>query len=104
MPAPFTWDNPANLTWDSAGLTWDSSTTTYKVMPNDNRISAEVTAANKTAILEKLTEIQALLPKGEDGKEKPGELNWVHSIAVDAKGDVYLGDIIGKRVQKFTRR
>lgn len=31
-------------------------------MPNDNRISAEVTAANKTAILTKINEISALLP------------------------------------------
>lgn len=31
-------------------------------MPNDNRISAEVTAANKTAIMTKITEIGALLP------------------------------------------
>jgi hypothetical protein len=31
-------------------------------MPNDNRISAEVTPANKTAILTKITEIKALLP------------------------------------------
>lgn len=31
-------------------------------MPDDNRISAEVTAANKTAILTKITEIKALLP------------------------------------------
>ncbi len=31
-------------------------------MPNDNRISAEVTVANKTAILTKITEINALLP------------------------------------------
>ncbi len=43
-------------------------------------------------------------PKGEDGKEKPGELNWVHCIAVDSKGSVYLGDIIGKRLQKFVVR
>ena len=40
-------------------------------------------------------------PKGADGKEKPGELNWVHCIAVDSKGNVYLGDIQGKRLQKF---
>jgi hypothetical protein len=31
-------------------------------MPNDNRISAEVTPANKTAMLTKLTEIEDLLP------------------------------------------
>jgi len=40
-------------------------------------------------------------PKGEDGKEKPGELNWVHGIALDSQGNVYLGDIIGQRAQKF---
>lgn len=44
------------------------------------------------------------VPKGEDGKEKPGELNWVHAMAVDSKGNIYAGDIIGKRAQKFVRR
>jgi DNA-binding beta-propeller fold protein YncE len=44
------------------------------------------------------------LPKAEDGQEKPGELNWVHAIALDSRGNVYLGDIIGKRVQKFIPR
>jgi DNA-binding beta-propeller fold protein YncE len=32
---------------------------------------------------------------------KPGELDWVHGIAVDSKGNFYLGDIQGKRAQKF---
>jgi len=31
----------------------------------------------------------------------PEKLNWVHAIALDVKGNVYLGDIVGKRVQKF---
>lgn len=44
------------------------------------------------------------LPKGADGKEKPGDVNWLHVIALDAKGDIYAGDIIGKRVQKFVRK
>lgn len=44
------------------------------------------------------------IPKGADGEEKPGDLNWLHVIALDAKGDVYAGDIIGKRVQKFARK
>jgi len=43
------------------------------------------------------------IPKGLDDQEKPGELNWAHGIAVDSKGDVFLGDIKGKRVQKFVR-
>lgn len=44
------------------------------------------------------------IPKAEDGQEKPGTLNWLHAIALDSKGNIYAGDIIGKRVQKFTRR
>ncbi len=43
-------------------------------------------------------------PKGEDGLEAPGDLNWVHGIAVDAAGNLYLGDIYGKRLQKFLRQ
>jgi hypothetical protein len=44
------------------------------------------------------------LPKGIDGLERPGEVNWVHGIAFDSKGNLYLGDIIGKRAQKFVLR
>ena len=32
---------------------------------------------------------------------KAGELDWVHGIAIDSKGSLYLGDIQGKRAQKF---
>src|SRR5262249_21321935 len=42
------------------------------------------------------------VPKGADGLEKPGELNWVHCIAEDSKGNLYAGDIQGKKEQKFT--
>lgn len=41
------------------------------------------------------------VPKCEDGKEKPGELNWLHGIALDSKGNIYATDIIGQRAQKF---
>lgn len=44
------------------------------------------------------------IPKGEDGKEKPGELNWVHGLALDSQGNIYAGDIKGRRVQKFVRQ
>jgi hypothetical protein len=44
------------------------------------------------------------IPKAEDGKEKPGELNWVHGMALDSKGNIYAGDIIGQRAQKFVRQ
>lgn len=42
-------------------------------------------------------------PAGEVGKEQPGQLDWLHGIAVDSKGNLYLGDIKGCRVQKFVR-
>ena len=44
------------------------------------------------------------VPKGIDEQEQPGELNWVHGIALDSQGNIYACDIIGKRVQKFVRK
>ena len=42
-------------------------------------------------------------PLGESGNERPGELNWVHAVAVDSKGNVYMGDIKGQRIQRMLR-
>jgi hypothetical protein len=36
-------------------------------------------------------------PKGQ----RLGELDWVHALAVDRVGNLYLGDIQGRRAQKF---
>jgi sugar lactone lactonase YvrE len=44
------------------------------------------------------------MPKGLDGLERPGELNWVHALAVDSQGNLYAGDITGRRAQKFVVR
>jgi sugar lactone lactonase YvrE len=44
------------------------------------------------------------IPKGLDGLERPGDVNWVHCIAVDSRGNLYLGDIIGRRAQKFVMK
>ena len=38
------------------------------------------------------------------GTTAAGEISWVHGMAVAANGDLYLGDIQGRRVQKFARR
>src|ERR1700733_13781401 len=51
----------------------------------------------------KLLQLWAV-PKGEDGKERPGELNWVHGLALDSKGNIYAVDIMGQRAQKFVPR
>ena len=44
------------------------------------------------------------IPKATDGKEQHGELNWLHCLALDKDGNIYAGDIIGKRMQKFIRK
>jgi hypothetical protein len=44
------------------------------------------------------------IPLGVEGKCEPGDLCWVHAVAPDSKGNLYAGDIKGKRVQKFVRR
>jgi hypothetical protein len=48
---------------------------------------------------------QWAFPKGPEGQpHKPGELTWVHAIAVAANGDLYLGDVsTGRTAQKFAR-
>ena len=40
---------------------------------------------------------------GTTASRKPGQVSWVHGIALDSKGNVYLGDIKGKRFQKFVK-
>jgi len=42
-----------------------------------------------------------VVPRGENGKEKPGDLNWVHSMSVGPDGSLYFADVQGKRAQKF---
>lgn len=44
-----------------------------------------------------------IVPGGQDGKEKPGECNWLHAVAADSAGNLYAGDINGQRIQKFVR-
>jgi peptidylamidoglycolate lyase len=43
------------------------------------------------------------VPVGRDGQEQPGECNWLHCLASDSKGNLYAGDINGRRLQKFVR-
>lgn len=61
MPTPLLWNQPG-LLWDTPGVLWNGTAATPNPMPNDNRVSAEITAANLTAILTKIAEIKALLP------------------------------------------
>lgn len=81
-----------------------SSPMTWEETPEENPLGCppkdQIFARFNTA--GKLLEL-ATIPKGLDGKEQPGDLNWVHALAVDSKGNIYAGDIIGQRVQKFVR-
>jgi DNA-binding beta-propeller fold protein YncE len=43
-------------------------------------------------------------PQGPDEADmgvKTGELSWVHGLAIDPQGNLYLGDIMGQRAQRF---
>ncbi|NUQ65100.1 MAG: hypothetical protein HUU20_21760 [Pirellulales bacterium] len=46
-------------------------------------------------------------PLAQPGKMIPGEIDWIHGIAADSTGNLYLGDVADEspehRVQKFIR-
>jgi len=48
-----------------------------------------------------------VFPLAKPGELTPGEIDWVHGIAADSQGNLYLGDVAddskSHRVQKFTR-
>jgi hypothetical protein len=44
------------------------------------------------------------LRRGTSAPRPAGEVDWVHGIALDSQGNLYLGDIQGQRIQKFTRQ
>jgi hypothetical protein len=64
MPQPLSWDS--GLAWDdlTPGITWDgvaSNTNTHHPMASDNRISLEITPAQKTAIVDAVTALKTAL-------------------------------------------
>jgi len=70
------------------------SSVTGKITPPPDQVLIRFDATGKPQ--QTLT-----IPKGEDGKEKPGEVNWLHAVAIDSKGNIYTSDIRGKRAQKY---
>jgi len=38
------------------------------------------------------------------GKWKPGQVSWLHAVALDSKGNIYLGGIKDRRAQKYIKR
>ncbi|MDD5519269.1 MAG: peptidyl-alpha-hydroxyglycine alpha-amidating lyase family protein [Kiritimatiellae bacterium] len=92
------WVSPQDEIWVcGASPARDPQTGKWIIAPPNDQIVMKLTPDGKVAG-------KWPLPKGQDGVEKPGEVNWVHCIVLDAKGSIYLGDIKGKRIQKFVRR
>ena len=96
------WLSPANELWacGSSPMIWGADpkypTAPLGCPPKDQLI---VQFSPEGKVLQLLT-----FPKAADGFEKPGELTWLHCLAFDSKGNLYLGDIIGRRIQKFVRQ
>jgi streptogramin lyase len=91
------WVTKSDEIWvcGSSPMPWRSSDEVLGCPPKD-QVFMKFNAAGK--LLQMWT-----VPKAIDGAERPGECNWVHCVAFDSKGNLYAGDIIGKRAQKFVR-
>lgn len=80
----------------SSPMQWKKETTNLGCPPKD-QVFMKFNGAGR--LLHLFT-----IPKGIDGLERPGEVNWVHCLAFDSKGNLYVGDIVGKKAQKFSVR
>ena len=69
-------------------------TSEWNVLPPPDQMLMKLSL--KGEILLRVPLIKTPAPPG-----KPGQLDWVHGIALDPKGNFYLGDIQGMRAQKF---
>jgi DNA-binding beta-propeller fold protein YncE len=64
------------------------------VLPPPDEILVKLDVEGK--VLSRITLEKTTVPTG-----KSGQLDWVHAVAFDSKGNLYLGDIQGRRAQKF---
>lgn len=67
----------------------------HMVLPPQDQVLMKLSLKGK--VLQRIELLKTEVPPG-----KPGELDWVHAVAFDSKGNLYLGDIQGKRAQKFS--
>ena len=66
----------------------------WNVLPPPDQLLMKLSLKGEVLVCVPLAKTPA--PPGE-----PGQLDWVHGIALDSKGNFYLGDIQGARAQKF---
>jgi len=91
------WVSPQDEIWVCGASPARDQAGKWIIAPPNDQVMIKLTSDGKVAG-------KWPIPKGQDGVEKAGEVNWVHCIALDNKGNIYLGDIKGKRIQKFMRR
>lgn len=72
-------------------------TSEWNVLPPPDQLLMKLNL--KGEILLRVPLVKTPAPPG-----KPGQLDWVHGIALDSKGNLYLGDIQGMRAQKFLQK
>jgi sugar lactone lactonase YvrE len=81
-PGKYTFDRPTDVGWDPAG----------NIFVSDGYGNSRVVKYDKNG--------RFLASVGSKGSE-PGQFNLPHTLAVDAKGNVYVGDRSNRRIQVF---
>ena len=81
-PGKYVFDRPTDVGWDAAG----------NIFVTDGYGNSRVVKYDKNG--------RYITSVGTKGSEK-GQLNLPHTMAVDAKGNVYVGDRSNRRVQVF---
>ena len=81
-PGPYFFDRPTDVAWDAAG----------NIFVADGYGNSRVVKYDKDG--------RFIASVGTHGAE-PGQLNLPHTIAADAKGNIYVGDRSNSRIQVF---
>ena len=82
QPGQYTFDRPTDVAWDAAG----------NIFVSDGYGNSRVVKYDKNG--------RFIATVGTKGSA-PGQLNLPHTIATDAKGNVYVGDRSNARIQVF---
>lgn len=91
------WLTKNNELWVCGSSPVKDNTGHWLVIPPSDQVLMKLNLKGKVLLRVSLKKTTA--PPG-----KVGELNWVHAIAFDSQGNFYLGDIQGRRAQKFSQK
>jgi len=83
--------------WICGSSPQKDNTGKWLVTPPPDQVLMKLNLKGK--VLQRVPLQKTTIPPG-----KIGQLNWVHGIAFDSQGNLYLGDIQGGRAQKFSKR